>query len=122
LALFLLLRPLVQQLGEVLLLAAHALDNLDNHPTLQLDFFAFVEFVVAPPVHVTNEVAALIVDHDALVEGVVFESAILPSLLLPLEIASKQADKFEDRSAESTAARVQFPRRRRPRGYHGRHH
>lgn len=104
--LFLLLRPLVQQLGQVLLLATDTLDKLDNNTTLQFDFLAFVEIVIALQVRVSDKVPAVIVDHEALVEGVVCKPAILPPLLLPLEIAGKQADKFEDLSAESTAARV----------------
>jgi hypothetical protein len=40
-------------------------------------------------VHIPDKVATLIVDHDALIESVVFEAAIFPSLLLPAEVVGK---------------------------------
>jgi hypothetical protein len=107
LTLFSFLDPLVQQFGQILLLAADAFHDLNNDPsTLQLDLLAFTKLLFTLPVHVPDGMAALIVDHDALVEGVVFEAAILPSLLLPPEIVGKQADEIEDRGAASAAAGV----------------
>jgi hypothetical protein len=107
LALFLVPCPLVQQFRQVLFLAPHALYNLNNNPpALQLDFLAFVEFPVALPVHVSDKIAALIVDHNPLVEGVISEATIFPSLLLPPEVVRKQAHEFEDRSAAAGAAGV----------------
>lgn len=89
--------PFVHNLGEVLILAADAFGNLnDNPPSLQFHLLAFVKVPIASPVHVPNEMATVIVDHDALVEGVVFDPAILPSLLLPLEVVGEEADEFED--------------------------
>jgi hypothetical protein len=46
--------------------------------------------------HVANEVPALIIDHNALVEGVIFESAILPSFLLAAQVMCEEAQILED--------------------------
>jgi hypothetical protein len=123
LTLFFLLCPLVQQLREVLIPAANALGNLDNHTApLQLDFLALVEIPVAVPMHVSHEIPTLVVDHDPLVECVVFESPILPSLLLPLQIVGKKTDKLEDNRTAATAAQVvcrSGPRRRDGRHFGG---
>jgi hypothetical protein len=120
LTLFLLLRSLVQKLGQILLLTANALGNLDNDSaTLQLNLFALVKVGFALPMHVANEVAALIVDHDTLVEGVVFDAAIFPSLLLPPKIVREEADELEHGGAAPTAPRVQWPSRGHSRGKDG---
>jgi phosphate starvation-inducible membrane PsiE len=50
------------------------------------------------PVGVPNKVATVIVDHDTLVECMVLEHAILPSLLFSLYIMGEKADKIEDSS------------------------
>jgi hypothetical protein len=88
--LFLLFCPLIQQLRQILLLAAHALVDLDNYaPTLQPNFLAFIKVPFARPVHIPDKVATFVVDHDAFIESVVFEAAIFPSLLLPAEVVGK---------------------------------
>jgi hypothetical protein len=46
---------------------------------------------------VADKIPEVIIHHDALVEGVKFEEAILPSLLLATEIMCEQAAKFVDR-------------------------
>lgn len=43
-------------------------------------------------------VHAVVVDHDALVEGVEFEPSVLPSLLLPAQVGREEAAEFEDGS------------------------
>ena len=89
--------PFVHNLGEVLVLTAYTFGDLnDNPPSLQFHLFAITKVPVAAPVHVPNEMTAVIVDHDPFVERVVFDSAILPSLLLPLEVMGEEADEFED--------------------------
>jgi hypothetical protein len=109
LAKFLLLGPLVQQFGQVLILTANTLGNLNNDAsTFQLNFLALVE-VAPPPMHVSHEIATVIVDHDALVKGVILEAAILPSLLLSPEIVREEAQEFQNGSAVPAAARVQRP-------------
>jgi hypothetical protein len=91
-----------------LILAPDTLGHLNNDSTtFQLNLFAFVEFPVALPMHISNKIAAVIVDHDALIESVVFETAILPPLLFPSEIMGEEADEFEDWSAATAAVRFQ---------------
>jgi hypothetical protein len=50
--------------------------------------------MVFAPMTVTHEVASIIVDHNPFIEGMVFESAILPSLLLASKIWSIEASKL----------------------------
>lgn len=45
---------------------------------------------------VTDVAAAVVVDHDAIVEEVVFETAILPAFCLALEVVGEEADEFVD--------------------------
>lgn len=40
--------------------------------------------------------ATVIIDHDAVVEDMIFETAILPAFGLALEIVGEEADEFVD--------------------------
>ena len=120
--LFLFFCSLVQQLGEILFLASNTFGNLDNNTTpLQLDFFALIKFPVATPVHVSNKVAPLIVDHNAFVERVVFDSSILPSFLFSLQVVGEQAHKLKDRRGRAAAMRRNSLGPGRSRGHERRH-
>ena len=92
-----LVKPLIHELREILVVACHALGDLHDDPSLQLELFPFVEVVIVPPVHVTDVVPALVVDHNTLVVRVVLEASILPSFLFPLEVVGKEARVLEDR-------------------------
>jgi hypothetical protein len=86
-------------------LAANAFHDLYNDAAaLQLDLLAFIKVLFSLPMQVAHKVAALIVNHYAFVEGVVFEAAIFPSFLLPPEVVGEQADEIEDKRAASAAA------------------
>ena len=91
------LDPFVYKFRKILVLAANTFIDLDDNPaSFQFHLFPIVKVPVAAPMHIPNEVSPVIVDHDAFVERVVFDSAILPSLLFSLEIVGEEADKFED--------------------------
>ena len=100
--LLLLLNALVHQLGQVLSLLANAVGNLDNGAApLQLQFLANIEVLVALPVRISNEVSAVVINHDAFVEGVVFESSILPPLLLPSQVTGEETYVFDHQGSAS---------------------
>lgn len=67
--------------GQVLLYGAERFLDLDEEG-VELELVAFSDGILAAPVHVSDEVLGLVVDHDALVEGVEAEEAVLPSLAL----------------------------------------
>lgn len=95
LTLFLFFCPLVQQLAQILLLLTHTFRYLDDYPaSFEFHLFALVKLPIAGPVHVADKVSAVVVDHNASVEGMVFESTILPSLLFPSQIVRKEAHKL----------------------------
>jgi hypothetical protein len=97
LPLLLILVSLLDQLGEILLLASNALCDLNNDAAaLKLELFAIAKVVVLVPVHVADEVGLFVVHHDALVEGVVLELSILPSLLLSLQVMCEEAHVVEN--------------------------
>jgi len=55
---------------------------------------------------VPDKVAQRVVDHDPLVEGVVFEEAILPALLLAAKIVSIEAAEFVNRGVHYFILRI----------------
>ena len=89
--------PPVQHLTQVLLAHARALSNLHNgRPAVQLQLLALVEVARAGrPVRVADEVAALVVHHDAAVERVVLEAPVLPALLLAPQVVREEAYEVE---------------------------
>jgi hypothetical protein len=65
---------------------------------IQLELVALVQVPSFLPVSISNEVAAVIVDHDALVESVVLEDSILPSFLLSLQVMCEEANEVHHES------------------------
>lgn len=91
-SLFNLLGSLVEELSQVLILATDTLGDLNNDGSaFQVEFFAFTKVEVFPPVHIADEISSFIVDHDALVERMKFQAAVLPSFLFPFQIVGKEA-------------------------------
>jgi hypothetical protein len=79
---------------------SHAVGNLNyNATTLQLHLFADIKVPARLPVHVSDKVSTLIVYHHPLVEGVVFESSVFPSLLFPTQVMGKEAEVFTNHGA-----------------------
>lgn len=91
-----LLRTLLQ-LRQIRLRPPHTLRNLHQHRVLlQRHLIALLQSRVFLPVHVADEVARHVVHHDALVEGVEAQEAILPALLLAADVVGVEAVEFED--------------------------
>jgi hypothetical protein len=83
---------------------AHTFGGLHNHPTaFELNFFAVAEFIILTPVSVSNKVSPFVIDHDPLVESMKLEAAILPALLLSLEIMREEAYILEHQSTAGHA-------------------
>jgi len=72
-----------------------------NHDGTFLEghLIALLEVIAAGPVKVAEEIPRNIVDHDTLVESVVTQKAILPSLLLSPQVVGIEAVEFIDRSS-----------------------
>lgn len=69
---------------------AHRLRNLDEGAIVQVQLVALMQLVTVFVVGVAEEVAGLVVDHDAIVERVELKKAILPSLLLAADILGEE--------------------------------
>ena len=90
----------MQQVREVRLYGTYPLRDLDHDGTfLKGHLIALLKVVAAGPVKVAEEISRNIVDHDTLVESVVAQEAILPSLLLSPEVVRVQAVEFMDRGS-----------------------
>lgn len=89
---------LFEELSQVLVLAPKAVDDLNDDATpLQLKLFTFFKIVLLAPMSVADEIATIVVHHDALVESMKRETTILPSLLFALEVVCEEAGKIENR-------------------------
>jgi hypothetical protein len=84
---------------DVLHLLTNILSDLDNDAaTIQPQFFAVFNVIVAKPVCVAYEISPFIVNDDPLVKGVEFQPPILPSFLFSFQIVRVQAHKIADDS------------------------
>ena len=70
---------------------AHGLGNLDKRAIVEVEFVPLVQLVAVLVVCIAEEVPCLVVDHDPAVEGVELEIAILPPLLLSLDVLCEEA-------------------------------
>ena len=75
---------------------AHRLRHLDKRAIVQVQLVALVQLVAVLVVGVAEKVAGLIVDHDAVVEGVKLEEAILPALLLAADIVGEETAELSN--------------------------
>jgi len=71
--------------------------DLDHDALVQRELVALVQRVAVLPVHVAQKVVRLVVDHDAVVEGVEAEVAVLPPLLLPPHVVREETSELGDR-------------------------
>jgi len=78
---------------------AHGLGDLDERAIVEVEFIPLLQLVAVLVVCIAEEVPCLVVDHDPVVEGVELEIAILPSLLLSLDVLCKEAAKLGNRRA-----------------------
>lgn len=84
----------IEQRRQICLRYAHCLSDLDQDALVQRQLIAFVQLVAVLPVRVADVVACLVGDHDAIVEGVELEVAILPPLLLASDVLREEAAEF----------------------------
>lgn len=75
---------------------AHGLGDLNHDALVEVELIALVKLVGVFVVGVAEEVARLVVHHDAVVEGVEFEIAILPPLLLASDIVGEETAVLGD--------------------------
>lgn len=73
---------------------AHGLGDLDKRAIVEVKFVSLLQLVAVLVVCIAEEVPCLIVDHDPAVEGVELEIAILPPLLLSLDILGEEATEL----------------------------
>ena len=92
-----LLGLLLEQRRQVGLGRPHGFGDLDHDALVEGELIALVQLVAILIVRVAEEVAPLVVHHDAAVEGVELEVAILPFLLLLADVGRVQATKLCDR-------------------------
>jgi hypothetical protein len=87
---------LLKQRIQVCLSDAHSLGDLDHDALVERQFVALLDRATLLPICVAEESARLVIDHDAAIEGVEFEIAILPALLLAAEIICVETAKLCD--------------------------
>jgi hypothetical protein len=87
---------LLKQWRQVCLGHAYRLGHLDYDALVQRELVALLQCTALLPVRIPNEVAVGVIHHDAAVERVQLEEAILPSLLLAAEVEGKEAAEFGD--------------------------
>ena len=75
---------------------AHRLRDLDKRAVVQGQLVAFVQLVAVFVVGIAEEVPGQVVDHDAVVERVELEKAIVPSLLLAADVVGEETAKLGD--------------------------
>lgn len=92
-----LLGLLLEQRRQVSLRSSHGFGDLDHDTLVEGELVALVQLVAILIVRVAEEVAPLVVHHDASVERVELEVAILPFLLLLADVGRVQAAKLCDR-------------------------
>lgn len=92
-----LLRLLVEQRRQVGLRDAHGLGDLDHDALVKTELVALVQLVAVLVVGVSEEVPGLVVDHDAVVEGMEPDEAIVPALLLAPDVVGEETPELGDR-------------------------
>lgn len=73
---------------------AHSLGHLNHSAFVERERVAFVQRFAVLAVRVAEEVARLVVHHNAAVEGVEGEEAILPPFLFAPHVVGEQAAEF----------------------------
>lgn len=87
---------LLEQGLEVGLGDSYGIGDLDHDALVESQLVALVQLVAVLVVRVAEEVAGLVVDHDAVVERVELEEAILPLLLLFADVGRVEAAELGD--------------------------
>lgn len=87
---------LLEQRRQVGLGDAYRVGDLDHDALVERQLIALVQLVAVLVVRVAEEVAGVVVDHDAVVEGVELEEAIVPLLLLLAHVGRVEAAELGD--------------------------
>jgi hypothetical protein len=87
---------LLKQRIQVCLSDAHSLGDLDHDALVERQFVALLHRATLLPICVAEESARLVIDHDAAIEEVEFEIAILPTFLLAAEIVCVETAELCD--------------------------
>lgn len=87
----------LQQRGDVRPRPLGTFPNLNQHAFIQFELVPILNFGVTAPMMVPDEVTGKVVDHDALVEGVVSEKAILVAFRLASNVERVETLELEDR-------------------------
>ena len=74
----------------------HRLAHLNQDTFIQLQLVAILDHLLLSPMQIANEISLVIKDHDAFVEGVVAEEAILPAFGFATEIVGVKAAESDD--------------------------
>lgn len=85
---------LLEQRRQIGLGDGHGFGHVDQDALVERELVAFVQLVAVLVVGVAEKVARLVVDHDTVVEGVEFEVAILPSLVLSPHVVAEETAEF----------------------------
>lgn len=75
---------------------SYRLSDGDQDALIQGKLVAVLQLVAVLVICFADREARRVEDHDAVVEGVKFEVAILPALLLPAHVMGKEAAELED--------------------------
>lgn len=82
---------------QISLRLLHRFANFNQGPVVQLQFVAVLDPFILSPVVVAHKVTGDIVYHDAFVEGVVSEEAILPALGFASHVVGVEAAEADHR-------------------------
>lgn len=74
-----------------------SLADLDLHSPVQIDLDTFAKILLLSVVQVPDVILRVVVHHDASIEGVEAEGAIVPLLRFLVEIACVETAEFMDR-------------------------
>lgn len=88
---------LLEQGRQIGLSDSHGLGHLNHDTLVEVEFVALVQLVAVFVVGVPEEVASLVVHHDAIVERVELEIAILPAFLLAPDIVGEKTAELSNR-------------------------
>lgn len=93
----LIIRPLpfpLKKGRQIRLTCSKNLSHLNEYPNIKHHLIINLQFALLFPMHVSEEVPAFIVDHDASVECMEFDEAILPAFGLPSNVVGVETAVF----------------------------
>lgn len=85
--------PLLKEPTNILVRLAGGLSDLDDNPFVELQLITILDWLRLSPMVIANPVPRLIVDHNPLVEAMIFGESILPSFRLSAQVECVEASK-----------------------------